>query len=119
MLLESVNYRGELLDDTQLANKFEEIKGDLVSDVDLSNNMITEKGAEVVLFKFAHLSSLSLALNKITKLEPLQDKLKESLISELALGGNPLNPEDVINFLSDLKYSKLKKVGLGGLELDD
>ena len=58
-----MNHRDELLDDAQLASKFEEVKGDMVSDADLSNNTITEKGAEAVLAKFTQLSTLSFAFN--------------------------------------------------------
>ena len=92
-----------------------------MSDADLSNNLITEKGAEAAIAKFTQLSTLCLSQNNITALDGIAAKLKNSLVSELALGGNPMsgNGEEVINFLTELKYSKLKKFGLGFLDLDD
>ncbi len=68
MMLESVNYRGEKLEDVALANKIEEIKGDMVTEVDLTNNELTETGALALVNSFKQVSILGLANNKIASL---------------------------------------------------
>lgn len=118
-MLETVNFKGEKLADSTLISKLEEIKGDLVGDLDLSDNYISEDGALEALKKFSGAVQLGLANNNISTLFKLGGLMKSSLVKEIALGGNPITAEEVAKFIEEVKISKLKKIGLAGLGLSD